>query len=184
MLLSLKAMKMDRSLAVLRRRHPDSTPGGTESSRLAQTVRRSAEEGTMQDLSDAQVRYILGKALEERRLTDGVITGYLRQLDEEIRDVEQRLQLLRGAAGAAVPVRSLGAQVARRPASGPKAAPSPALRPQNRATAKNTRSQKLQGQYIGFLRQLPLKDRPKYQEIARKHGREQAIVAIRKALGK
>lgn len=137
----------------------------------------------MQNYTAAQLQYIVERALAEKRLTPTAITGYLRQLDEEIRDLEQRLQLLRGAASARVPLAAKGSKTRQDAMERPK----PALpRPKRaaRASAKNTSSQKLQGQYIGFLRQLPLRDRPKYQELARKHGREQAIAAIRKVLGK
>jgi hypothetical protein len=126
---------------------------------------------------------VVERAKTDRRLTDRIIEGYLRDLQEEIRDLETRLQLLRGAAAQKLPIRATSPQNARR------AAPVGGTRERSaaaggRASAKNTTSRKLQGQYIGFLRQLPRKDRPKYQELARTKGREIAIAAIRKALGK
>lgn len=134
-----------------------------------------------QTFSAAQLQYIVDRALAERRLTDAVINGYLQQLQEEIRDIEHRLQLLRDAAGARMPVARRGRS---RGAAVPPVVAAPSKRRSARASSKNTAARKLQGQYIGFLRQLPEKERPKYQEIARTRGREQAIVAIRKALGK
>ena len=136
-----------------------------------------------ENLSTGQLQYVVERAKADGRLTDLMIAGYLRDLQEEIRDLETRLQLLRGAAAERIPVRAPDAQKTRRavPASRVRKR---AARAAGRATAKNTTSQKLQGQYIGFLRQLPLKDRPKYQELARTKGRETAIAAIRKALGK
>ena len=138
----------------------------------------------MRDLTPGELRYILDKALAERRLTDAVITSYLADLNNEISGIERRLAALRAAGGTTRPDRSSAPKRGRRTAPRAQTTPAPPAKRRPRATAKNTTSQKLQGQYIGFLRQLPLKERPKYQEIARTQGREQAIVAIRKALGK
>lgn len=138
----------------------------------------------MRDLTPGELRYILDKALAERRLTDAVVTGYLSDLNNEISDIERRLAALRAAGGTTRPDRSSAPKTGRGTAPRPQTTPAPAAKRRRRATAKNTTSQRLQGQYIGFLRQLPLKDRAEYQEIARTKGREQAIAAIRKALGK
>jgi hypothetical protein len=45
-------------------------------------------------------------------------------------------------------------------------------------------TQKLQGQYIAYLRQLPKSARAKFQKIAREDDREKAITAIKQALAK
>lgn len=45
-------------------------------------------------------------------------------------------------------------------------------------------SQRIQGQYLGYLRQIPEARRTKYKSIALKDGREKAIEAMRKVLGK
>jgi hypothetical protein len=46
------------------------------------------------------------------------------------------------------------------------------------------RSRALQGQYIGLLRQVPEGDRKRFQDIAKTKGREAAVAALRKRLGK
>jgi len=46
------------------------------------------------------------------------------------------------------------------------------------------KSRALQGRYIGFLRQIPEGDRKRFQDLARNQGREAAIAALRKRLGK
>jgi hypothetical protein len=45
-------------------------------------------------------------------------------------------------------------------------------------------SQKLQGQYLGYIRQIPKTKRAVYQRISKMKGREEAIAAMKKALGK
>jgi hypothetical protein len=51
-------------------------------------------------------------------------------------------------------------------------------------SAARQASQAIQGQYIGYIRQVAKKERPKFQKIAKEHGREKAIAAIKKRLGK
>lgn len=136
----------------------------------------------MSDLTLGQAQYIIECAKRDGNLTEKRISAYLQKLQEEICDLETRLQLLRGAEREHLPVRTT-AQNASRTAARPK--PVPALpRPRRRTSGQSTASQRLQGRYIAFLRQLPVKDRPKFQEIARTRGREAAIVALKKTLGK
>lgn len=136
----------------------------------------------MSELNVGQLRFIVERAQRDGRLNDRVIEGYLRELQDEIRDVEDRLQMLRGVASQqpSAPARP---QNARRRVSSPRKAQS-AGNERGRASAKNAASQQIQGRYIAYLRQLPKKERPKFQEMARSEGRETAIEAIRKTLGR
>jgi hypothetical protein len=45
-------------------------------------------------------------------------------------------------------------------------------------------SRKLQGAYLGRLRQIPEGDRKAFQDIAKTKGREAAVAAMKKRLGK
>lgn len=45
-------------------------------------------------------------------------------------------------------------------------------------------SRALQGQYIGLLRQVPKGNRKRFADIARTRGREAAVAALKKRLGK
>ena len=51
-------------------------------------------------------------------------------------------------------------------------------------TAERIASQKIQGQYLGFLRQIPKTARKRFQELAKTKGREAAIAEMRNKLGK
>jgi hypothetical protein len=51
-------------------------------------------------------------------------------------------------------------------------------------TPEAQKSRALQGQYIGFLRQIPEGDRRRFQDIAKNQGREAAVAALKKRLGK
>jgi hypothetical protein len=86
----------------------------------------------------------------------------------EIRQLEQRLQSLRGGRGAA-PGAQRGA-VGRRRSS--------------RITAEQLASRQLQGRYLGLIRQIPKAQRARYAKVASDRGREAAIKEMRTALNK
>ncbi|HEY2092706.1 MAG TPA: hypothetical protein VGJ81_12510 [Thermoanaerobaculia bacterium] len=142
-------------------------------------------------LTGAQALYVLDQALRDRKLTPQDLDRYRKSMDEEIRDLETRLQLLRDASGAHLPIRQpaprrgrpVGAQNASTRTI-PRAAARPRPARPTRSEAEITASQKLQGQYLACISKIALKDRPKYQRIAKKEGREKAIEAMKKALGR
>jgi hypothetical protein len=45
-------------------------------------------------------------------------------------------------------------------------------------------SQQLPGQYLGYVRQIPKTQRAKFRNISQAQGREKAIAAMNKQLGK
>ena len=51
-------------------------------------------------------------------------------------------------------------------------------------TAAVVKSRKIQGQYLGYLRQVPKKDRGPFQKIARGKSVAEAVAALRKHLGR
>ena len=51
-------------------------------------------------------------------------------------------------------------------------------------SAKTRASYQLQGQYLGYMRQIPERQRVKYKTMAKTEGRESAVAAMKKALGK
>jgi hypothetical protein len=130
-----------------------------------------------------QLQYIVSRACSDGTLTERTIRGYLADLAKEITGIEARIRELRelatgsAATGNAKTLPARAAASARRPKTTTK------LR-RGRTSAKNAASRKIQGRYIAYLRQIPQKDRPRYQELAKTRGREVAIAAMQKARGR
>lgn len=93
---------------------------------------------------------------------------------EEMNFLEKRVAELRGIAGDIHPVRRAKAVVQRVAKRVKRAAKTP----------EAAASRKLQGQYIAYIRQIPKRQRKRFAEVAKKDGREAAIAAIKKHLGK
>jgi hypothetical protein len=96
----------------------------------------------------------------------------------EMADLERRLKELKaaiGIRGGEVPVPHLKAD---------RRGPKRAKRRKGPVSAERRASQKLQGQYIAHIRQLPKSARAKFQKLAKEDGREKAIAAMKKRLGK
>jgi hypothetical protein len=90
----------------------------------------------------------------------------------EIRQLEERLEALRGGAG--------GQRGGRRGAT----AQVGGKRRRSRITAQQLASRQLQGRYLGLIRQIPASQRPRYAKVARDRGREAAIKEMQSALNK
>lgn len=127
-------------------------------------------------LTPEQAMYVLDHALGEKKLNQNDVTRYLAASRREIAELEARLAQLRRLGGA-------------RPQNAPVAVePEKAAKPQGKKqaapSAKTLASRKVQGMYLAHIAQIPKKDRPKFKELAKKEGRDAAIAAMRKALGK
>lgn len=105
--------------------------------------------------------------IEEGELVARDITRYLK-----IAELEKRLRALRGGE---VPVTHVRAQ---------RRGPKPAKRRKKPISAERRASQKIQGQYLGYISQIAERERPKFQKLAKEDGREKAIAAMKKRLGK
>jgi hypothetical protein len=134
--------------------------------------------------SPSQAVFILERALKDRKLSAADIKRYVGTMVDEIRSLEERLASLKDAAVASVKrVFSRGGEVPafhvrkRRGRKGRTRAKGP-------VSAEVAASRKLQGQYIAAIRQIPKSKRAFYQKISKVKGREEAIAAMRKALGK
>ncbi len=135
----------------------------------------------MPQLTPGQANYVLQRLVSDRRISQGELNRYVAEMHREIADLEQRLQSLRDAAGSAQ----------RRPGRPARAAAAPAMpgagrarRRKARLTPEQAASRKLQGRYLGLIRQIPASRRPQYQKIAKEKGREAAIKEMTSALGK
>jgi O6-methylguanine-DNA--protein-cysteine methyltransferase len=151
-----------------------------------------------QELTPGQAQYVLGKLLAERLVSPAEVTSYLRNLGQEIADLERRIAELRAASGGASPAaeaprrRRRGrpprvkavAESTPTPVSAPARQPARKRRRRAKITPEQVASRQLQGRYLGLIRQVPSSKRGKYQEIAKEKGREAAIKALRDALGK
>lgn len=137
---------------------------------------------SMPQLTPGQANYVLQRLVGDRRISQGELNRYVAEMHREIADLEQRLQSLRDAAGSAAH---------RRPGRPARTAAAPALpggrrtrRRKARLTPEQAASRKLQGRYLGLIRQIPAGRRPQYQKIAKEKGREAAIKEMTSALGK
>lgn len=118
-------------------------------------------------LSPGQSQFVIDRLIADRRISTRDIDRYVSEMRKEIADLESRLSALRAAASdVAVP----------RTRNGPHQAPARKVSPEQRA------SRKLQGRYLGLIRQVPKAQRGKFQKIAMDEGREAAIRALTIAL--
>jgi hypothetical protein len=130
-----------------------------------------------------QLQYIVTRACNDGSLTERTIRGYLADLEGEIASIETRIQELRQLATGSAAAGHPKARPARKAASAHRLKATTQPR-RKRISAKNAASRKIQGRYIAYLRQIAQKDRPRYQELAKTRGREVAITAMQKALGR
>lgn len=101
--------------------------------------------------------------------------SYVARIQQEVRELEARLEQLRAAAPpevAARPTRQRANDGRSKEPRDRRRAPKP-ITPARRA------SMKLQGQYLGLLQRLPEGKRARIKKIAQEKGREAAIKQIR-----
>jgi hypothetical protein len=142
-------------------------------------------------LTGSQAQYVLNRLIADRRLSSADVRTSLSAMTREIADLESRLAGLRAAAGggAAGSQRQAATSRAGARTAGAEGVAKGAKRGGKRrrrraSSAQATASQRIQGQYLGYIRQIPESGRAKYKAIAKKDGREAAIKAMRSQLGK
>lgn len=113
----------------------------------------------------AQALYLIDRLVRERRITQSTVRAMAAEMDGEVRELEQRLAALRGLSP------EPRSQSRRRRSSKP-------MSPETMA------SRRIQGQYLGLIRQVPATKRGQFKKIAREQGREAAIRQLRIALKK
>lgn len=151
-------------------------------------TRKSSSSG--HGLSTGQASYVLDRLIGDRRITRADLNRYVDEMKREISDLERRLQSLRDATGEAIrsaisAITPGGRRRGRPPGSGAKAAGGGgAKRRSTKITAEQLASRKLQGRYLGLIRQIPASRRATYQKIAKERGREAAIKEMMGALDK
>lgn len=133
-----------------------------------------ARRASVPALTANQALYILGKLVDEGKVSAADIRSHLGGMWQEMNFLQKRIAELRGVAGEVHPVRRAKAVFQRVAKRGKRTATTP----------EAVASRKLQGQYIAYIRQLPKRNRKRFAGVAKKNGREAAIIAIRKQLGK
>ena len=128
---------------------------------------------TRASLTPTQAHYVLGRIIEERRIAPGEVARYVAEIPAEIKRVEARIAALRAATNMPAPTTATAPQRA-----------SQRRRRRRTKNAKTAASQRLQGRYIAYLRQVPEGRREKYREIVRTQGRAAAVKKMRADLGK
>ncbi|MGZ5493146.1 MAG: hypothetical protein ACXW3E_06545 [Thermoanaerobaculia bacterium] len=138
-----------------------------------------ARKARFPSLSSTQASYVLEKLIHEGKVAAADISRHLGSIGSEIRNLEKRLSDLRddmpepikhpvrAARTASMKVTKVAKKVRKRVLS-----------------AQAKASQQIQGQYLGYMQQIRKSARAKYKVIAKKLGREKAIVAMKNALGK
>lgn len=134
------------------------------------------------DITPGQASYVLQRLIGDRRINRNDVHRYVNDMRREIGELEERLKSLKEATGGAIrsAVRALTPGGRR----GRPAGAAPARRRRARITPEQLASRKLQGRYLGLIRQIPASRRAQYQRIAKDKGREAAIKEMQTALHK
>jgi hypothetical protein len=149
--------------------------------------RRRRTTSTPHDLSPGQASYVLQRLIGDRRITRTDLQHYVNDMRREIGELEERLRSLREATGgairSAIQAVTPGRRRGRPPGSGTDGGAKKRRR-RGPITAEQAASRKLQGQYLGLIRQIPAGRRSQYKKTATEKGREAAIKEMRTALNK
>jgi hypothetical protein len=117
----------------------------------------------MVQLTPGKALFVIERLIADKKVTRARVEKIAGQVDQEISTLERRLAMLRGGEAVGVATQSKGAQ----------------KRPTSAATAA---SRRLQGQYLGLIRQIPASQRGKFKKVAATKGREQAVRMLRTEL--
>ncbi len=129
-----------------------------------------ARRAAAPEITPHQARYILEKLIDEGTVSAADVRRHLAGMWQELSAIERRIEELRSLAGSVHPVRSVRQAV---------------RKVKKRITsAKVAASQRLQGEYIRAIRGVPKSRRDRFAKIAKTEGRQAAIDAIQKQLGK
>lgn len=141
--------------------------------------RRKATEAAS-EITPSQAHYILGKLLEDRRITVGELNGYVKRMESEIRDLEARLSALRSSYSGAS---ATNARSRRSETPDAKPAGSRKGRAKRKAASEEQRaSRQLQGQYMSLIRRFPAERREAFKKLSDESGRQAAIDRMRSEL--
>ena len=120
----------------------------------------------LRELTPEQAHYVLNRLLKLRKVSSGEVQRSLAEMQREIDSLEERLSFLRTLQKRGAGSRTLQATAAGRP---------------RRRSAAAMASLKIQGRYLGLLRQIPPTRRGFFKKMAATQGREAAIRAMQAA---
>ncbi len=155
-------------------------------------------------LSPGQAAYVLDRLVAERRISAGELNRYVSDMHREISELESKLNSLRAAAGGMISSGAPVRRRPGRPPKSASAAAAPAAAPARRRgrppgsasagageaaparrgrrgrgrtaiTPEQLASRRLQGRYLGLIRQIAASKRGLFQKTAKESGREAAI---------
>lgn len=137
------------------------------------------------DFTPGQASYVLNRLMQDRRISASDVNRYVSDMSREIDDLEKKLAALRAAHGAGSTPSAAPARRGRRPGRPAAAAAAPAAKASAKGgrrrgrksaiTPEQVASRKLQGRYLGLVRQFPPNKRAYFAKVARDKGREAAI---------
>ena len=142
--------------------------------------RRKAATAVL-DVSPAQAHYILGKLLEDRRITATELSGYLRRMQQEINELERRLSALKSSYQAS-PARPATSNRSRPSATGDEGRQRRQKKNRSSITPEQKASRQLQGQYMSLIRRFPADKRAAFKSLSKESGRQAAIDRMRAEL--
>ena len=131
------------------------------------------------ELTPEESRYILEGLVKDKRVSKIELRQYRQRMKQEAEELLERLKSLGWGGAAAVAGGVATAVVASSPRG--RAAVKRAARA---VTPAILAGRKLQGQYLGLIRQIPESQRGRYSAMAKTDGRQAAIDAMRQTLGK
>jgi hypothetical protein len=144
---------------------------------------------TPAELTEGQAMYVLTRLVEDRRVSQSEVGRYVKEMEEEINTLEDRLRRLRSAQSGN-PVRRPG-RPARTVPDDASAEEAPSTR---RGKRRRRRRQKLspervarlrlQGHYLAMMRRLPERKRAQYKKMFREEGLEATVAALGAMSGK
>jgi hypothetical protein len=123
------------------------------------------EEARMADVSPGQAQYVMDRLIAERRVSHADIQQYLREMQAEIADLEQRIASLRAHA----------------PAESVPAAATAQRAPRKRGGGQKGHLRGIAGTFAVLTRALPAAERARYEALRAKDGLKVAVAALRKA---
>lgn len=135
------------------------------------------------NLTPAQSHYVLGRLLRDGRVGQADVRRALDAMQNEIRNIEAQLAGLRAATGGTTSVRA--SQPVPVPIESGTPKPTRKRRRASRPASPEVRAaRKLQGQYLGYMRQVPKTKRNHFKKLFAQKGRAAAVAAMKKLLGK
>jgi hypothetical protein len=137
----------------------------------------NARQKNIAAISPPDLAYAVSRLIEARKTTAAEVVRLAGERKALITKLETALAALRSG----IVPEGEGGKGVHRLATGRVAGSRKARRP---ASPKMLAARRLQGQYLGYLRQVPAKEKERFQKVAREKSVQAAITELKKRLGK